>query len=121
MLPVRFRPAVIILAAFSALFTACGGGANTPVVVDQFPVTVSVNPSSAMLQANASLTLSAAVSATQNQGITWTVNGIPGGSPAVGVITTAGVYTAPARRAKAHHLYVIRRSTTCPKSVATSR
>src|SRR5690349_6289105 len=38
----------------------------------------------------------AAVTGTPNTAVTWKVNGTTGGDPAVGLITQAGLYTAPA-------------------------
>jgi hypothetical protein len=40
-------------------------------------------------------TFAATVTGTSNTSVSWSVNGIPGGSPATGTITIAGVYTAP--------------------------
>ena len=40
-------------------------------------------------------TFSATVANTDNTTVTWTVNGIAGGNPAVGTINASGVYTAP--------------------------
>jgi Na+/proline symporter len=93
MRPAKLRPTLLILAAFSALLTACGGGgatANTTALGNSAPaIAVSVTPASAILQTGGSLNLSATVSQTSNQNVTWSVNGVPGGSPSAGVITTA--------------------------------
>lgn len=43
-----------------------------------------------------SQSFAATVSNTTNTAVTWTVNGVAGGSTATGTITAAGVYTAPA-------------------------
>jgi hypothetical protein len=40
-------------------------------------------------------TFTATVTGATDTSVTWSVNGIPGGSTATGIITTAGVYTAP--------------------------
>lgn len=58
-------------------------------------VSVSVSPLSALLQTGSITAFSALVTGTTNTSVTWSVNGIPGGSAAVGTITALGVYTAP--------------------------
>ena len=37
----------------------------------------------------------ATVTGTNNTAVSWSVNGIPGGTPSTGFITAAGDYTAP--------------------------
>jgi hypothetical protein len=58
-------------------------------------VTVTVDPPTATVLAGASQTFSAAVANTMNTVVTWSVNGVVGGSSTTGTITTAGVFTAP--------------------------
>ncbi|MBL9129463.1 MAG: DUF1800 family protein [Verrucomicrobiales bacterium] len=60
------------------------------------PVSVAVTPASASVQLAASQSFQATVSGSANTAVTWSVNGIAGGSSTVGTISTAGVYTAPA-------------------------
>ena len=60
------------------------------------PVTVTVAPSSVSVQLGASQPFTATVQNTNNTAVSWSVNGIVGGSGSVGVITAGGVYTAPA-------------------------
>jgi len=59
------------------------------------PVTVTVTPSTASLKAGGTQAFSAAVTNTSNTAVTWQVNGVSGGSSAVGTISAAGMYTAP--------------------------
>ncbi len=59
-------------------------------------VQITISPTQATLNLGASLGFTATVSNTSNPAVTWNVNGIAGGSMAVGIITAAGVYTAPA-------------------------
>ncbi len=54
------------------------------------PVSVTVSPSSATLAVNHTQTFSAAVNSTSNQSVSWLVNGIPGGSAALGQICVQG-------------------------------
>jgi hypothetical protein len=59
-------------------------------------ISVSVSPSTASVQVNGTRQFAATVSGSSNQGVTWLVNGVPGGSTSVGTISAAGLYTAPA-------------------------
>jgi hypothetical protein len=60
------------------------------------PITVTVTPSGAIVRLGDTQTFTPTVTGNANTAVTWTVNGTPGGSPIVGTITTAGVYTPPA-------------------------
>ena len=57
---------------------------------------VSVAPASGTVQTGASLQFQATVTGNANQGVTWKVNNSVGGDPGNGMITAAGLYTAPA-------------------------
>jgi hypothetical protein len=59
------------------------------------PVTVSVTPASATVQVGNSQAFAATVTGNTNTAVTWSVNGIVGGSPSIGTISPAGVYSAP--------------------------
>ena len=59
-------------------------------------VTVSVSPPTASIRAGDSFPFEAAVSGTQNMGVTWSVNNTSGGSATLGTISSSGNYTAPA-------------------------
>src|SRR5205823_4266498 len=50
---------------------------------------------STSLQLGGTKQFAASVSGTSNTGVTWLVNGTPGGSAALGTILTTGLYTAP--------------------------
>ena len=58
-------------------------------------ISVALSPNNRTLTVGAALTLTAKVSNTANQAVTWQVNGVTGGNATVGTITAAGVYTAP--------------------------
>jgi len=60
------------------------------------PVTVTVSPNSRTIRCGATLSLTAAVTNTNDQAVIWEVNGQAGGSPTTGTISAMGVYTAPA-------------------------
>jgi hypothetical protein len=87
------------LFSIAAKFVLLSGiSAVAPVIAAQSDtaVAVSVAPQSASLAANGSVQFKASVSGSTNQGVTWMVNGVPGGAPSIGTISTAGLYVAPA-------------------------
>ena len=59
-------------------------------------VTVTVLPAARALKPGATQQFTASVAGAGNQAVTWLVNGIPGGTPSLGRISAAGLYTAPA-------------------------
>ena len=87
--------------ALAALWLlGCGGG---PASVSSPPpsappppsITVTVTPMTGSVLLGNSQTLTATVTNTADTSVTWSVNNIPGGTPSMGTITSAGVYTAP--------------------------
>jgi len=56
----------------------------------QTGVTVSLSPATATLAANHRVTLTAQVNGTANSGVSWSVNGVPGGNAAIGEICAVG-------------------------------
>lgn len=60
------------------------------------PVSVGVVPAAATVPLGSSRSFDVAVTGTTNTAVTWSVNGIAGGSAALGTITPAGLFTAPA-------------------------
>ena len=58
-------------------------------------VHVSVSPSTANIRAGDTFQFTAAVSGTSNTAVTWSVNGITGGSASLGTVSSNGSYTAP--------------------------
>ena len=59
-------------------------------------VSVAVTPSSATVPVNGTQQFSAALSNAPSNLVNWIVNGAAGGNSSVGLISTAGLYTAPA-------------------------
>ena len=57
--------------------------------------TVSISPTTAIVQAGNSQQFNASVLATTNATLNWLVNGIQGGNSVVGSISSQGLYTAP--------------------------
>lgn len=68
------------------------GGANFTIAA--VPV-VTISPASAIVAAGEQQQFQATVTKTQNTALAWQVNNITGGSPAVGTISSSGLYIAP--------------------------
>jgi hypothetical protein len=82
----------LMLVHVSCTGTTKSSGGSTPPA----QITVSVTPTAANVRAGAGQPFSATVKGTANQSVTWSVNGIASGNVSVGLITNAGLYTAPA-------------------------
>jgi len=92
------RSCLILLTAIVGavgLLTGCGGGSAPP---PPPAITVSVSPSSAMVDQGATRTFTASVTGTTNTAVTWSVQEGPAG----GTITSAGIYTAPSTAGTFH-------------------
>ncbi|MGH9433901.1 MAG: hypothetical protein ACRD3T_20425 [Terriglobia bacterium] len=89
----------VVLTVIGLVQIGCGGGGGgfAPGPAQSTPQTVSVNlsPNTATLNAGATQQFSATVTGTSNTAVTWTVNGVAGGSSAMGTVSAAGLYTAP--------------------------
>jgi hypothetical protein len=59
-------------------------------------VTVQVSPPTTTLAPQGTRQFHATVAGTPNTAVIWLVNGIPGGAPSLGLISSTGLYTAPA-------------------------
>jgi hypothetical protein len=57
---------------------------------------LSISPQFVDLQAGGQQQFAATVSSNSSAAVTWAVNGIPGGNPSIGTISSLGIYTAPA-------------------------
>jgi hypothetical protein len=70
---------------------------STAVVTVTIPTGISivVSPASTWVQTGTTLQFTASVYGNTNQGVTWSVAGIPGGNSTVGAISSTGLYTAP--------------------------
>jgi uncharacterized protein (TIGR03437 family) len=60
------------------------------------PVVVTLAPDGRTIRCGATLSLTTKVTNTSDLAVTWQVNGVAGGNAAVGTVSAAGVYTAPA-------------------------
>lgn len=72
----------------TVIITASGSGTA--------PVSVAVSPSSATIAPSKTQQFTAKVLNTTNTAVTWSVDGVNGGNSSVGMVTSAGLYTAPA-------------------------
>ena len=89
-----------LLTAGACMLGCVGVGAGTvappPPPPTSSSVSVTVTPSSAPVILGNSQTFAATVTNTSDTSVTWSVDSVPGGNAALGTITAAGVYTAPA-------------------------
>ncbi len=88
---------------FTALFVegawtlGCGSaGAPPPPPPPPPSITVTVTPANGSVVLGGQATFTATVTNTTDTVVSWSVSGVPGGSAALGTITSAGVYNAPA-------------------------
>jgi sugar lactone lactonase YvrE len=89
----------LLIAGLVAICSGCGGGSSGSSPLPPTPtaqISVTVTPASASVILGATQPFSANVTGTTNVAVSWTVNGITGGSLSVGTIDANGVYTAPA-------------------------
>jgi hypothetical protein len=82
--------ALILVHASCTGTTKSSGGSAPPA-----QIAVSVTPTAANVRGGAGQPFTATVAGTTNQAVTWSVNGVVGGNATVGLITNAGLYTAP--------------------------
>lgn len=88
----------VVLLATGAWTLGCGGGGAGSVAPPPPPpsITISITPTSGTVLLGETLSFSAAVSNTTNTAVSWSVNGVAGGSAQAGTISADGIYTAPA-------------------------
>lgn len=83
----RYRASLRLIVLLLPLCLAATVDAAT--VVKVRPATISKAP-------NTRVKFTATVTGNGNTGVSWLVNGVPGGAPSIGLINGNGVYTAPA-------------------------
>jgi serine protease len=87
----------VVVSATAATTTAPANANSGKCAAAVLPVAVTVTPATASVQVgNGMQTFTAAVTNTSNTAVTWSVSGVAGGNATVGMISTAGVYKAPA-------------------------
>jgi hypothetical protein len=87
-----------VLLTMGAWTLGCGGGGAGSVALPSAPppsIKITVKATSGGLLLGNSQAFTANVANTNDTGVTWSVNGAPGGNSAVGTIAANGVYTAP--------------------------
>src|SRR5690348_16002077 len=115
-----------LVSSFAAILaltvTGCGSGtAGTPPPPPPPAIAVTVSPASASVLLGNSESFTAAVTNATNSNVTWSVNGVPGGSTASGTITSAGLYTAPADLPSAAVVQITATSVADPTKSATAQ
>jgi YD repeat-containing protein len=83
--------------------TAPLGNATSPSAFTVIGVTgpLTVTPTAALVLPGRTQQFTASLNGTPTSSVTWSVNGIPGGDPVAGTVSTGGLYTAPATQALA--------------------
>ena len=90
-------PATVALTATSVADGTKSNTATITISAAPAPISVSISPTSASLPVTTQQQFAATVvNDSSNQGVSWQVNGVTGGTPTFGTISTGGLYTAPA-------------------------
>jgi hypothetical protein len=87
---------VAILLANGVWSLGCGGGPGTGSPPPPPSIIVTISPTSGSVLLGNPATFRATVTNATDTSVNWSVNGVAGGDAAVGTITSAGAYTAPA-------------------------
>ena len=90
--PIYWYPVILLVASFLGCGGVVGSGPSQPPPPD---VSVSVAPVAVSVLLGATQTFAATVTNAKNTSVTWSVNGIVGGTTGFGTIDANGVYTAP--------------------------
>jgi hypothetical protein len=90
----RLIPPGIVFLALALAGCAASTSSNTH-PPPPASVSVAVSPSSANIRAGDSFPFNAIVSGTSNKSVSWSVNGVAGGSATLGIVSASGSYTAP--------------------------
>ncbi|MGA8220827.1 MAG: IPT/TIG domain-containing protein [Candidatus Acidiferrales bacterium] len=91
-------PLLLATLGLACLQFDCGGTSGAPSVGNPPPpnVVVTVSPSPASVRLGTPQKFSAMVTGSSNQGVSWQVDGVTGGTSAAGTIDASGNYTPPA-------------------------
>src|SRR5208337_469037 len=90
-------PATVTLTATSVADVTKSAPATITISAGPVPISVSISPTSASLPVTKQQQFAATVTNdSSNQGVSWQVNGVTGGTPTFGTVSTGGLYTAPA-------------------------
>jgi hypothetical protein len=103
----RVDTANVVLSPTSAVSMAPASATDKSCSAVAPAALLAVCPGSASVPAGTGTqTFTATVGNTTDDSVTWEVNGIVGGDPNVGTITSAGVYTAPAKLASSTQVQI---------------
>jgi hypothetical protein len=83
-------------------------------------ISVSVSPTTASIRAGDSFQFTATVSGNSNSAVTWAVNGVAGGSSALGTISSSGNYTAPSSLPNPNSLTITATSVASSSAISSS-
>jgi len=78
-----------------AISAADNTKSDTATVTVVLPVSVTMSPKTASVQAGLTKQFTATVANTSNTAVTWQVNNVTGGNSTVGTVSASGLYTAP--------------------------
>jgi len=78
----------------SSTVQAASAGIVGAALLTVTPVTIAVTPTNVSVALSANQQFTASVSGAVNQTVSWSVDGVPGGSSALGTISGSGLYTA---------------------------
>lgn len=90
--------------------TSLGSAISAKDFTVQQPINIIINPSFAFLTSGKSKQFTATVTGTTNTSVIWSVEGIEGGTPTIGTITTDGLYTAPSNTERITEVSITARS-----------
>jgi hypothetical protein len=92
------RLSLLVFALLVSLETGCVGSGHNATAPASAPAAngLSVSPGSAGVRAGDTQQFTATLGGVTTAAVTWSVNGVAGGSAAIGTISLSGVYTAPA-------------------------
>lgn len=82
----------VVVFLILAVLAACGGSNSS---TSTTTVTLAISPTSASVTTGLTQQFTITVTNSTNTAVTWTVNGVTGGTATVGFISSAGLYTAP--------------------------
>jgi hypothetical protein len=81
----------VVVFLILAGLAACGGKSSSTTT----SITATVSPTAASVTTGLTQQFTVTIANTTNTAVTWSVNGITGGSQAIGFISSTGLYTAP--------------------------
>lgn len=113
----------VLALVLGGCLTGCGGGGPAATLPPPPPpaISVSISPQSASVLLGNAQTFTATVTNTMNPAVTWSVNGVPGGSSSTGTVNNSGTYTAPADLPSATVLQVTATSVADSSKSATAQ